>query len=158
MHIGIFLHFLFRLKTSSVHSKSRKSDISHGTIDDLASKLIFFFAFFAIIDLFWCQLIKCLLRNITFRLMKLTLDVLKRNKNHGKKPTVPSWDKPLKYWCNKKLCLKKLFLSKVTYEISSHWAVTYPMIRMQCLFRRGTNPSSLGLLPVYFRLYSSVDA
>ena len=38
--VDFFLHFLFRFETSSVHFMSRKSDISQGTIDDLASKLI----------------------------------------------------------------------------------------------------------------------
>ena len=35
-----FPYFLFRFETSSVHFMSRKTDISHGPIDDLASKLI----------------------------------------------------------------------------------------------------------------------
>ena len=45
---------------------SRETDNLQGTIDDLASKVIFFFAFFAIIDQFWCQIINCLMGNITF--------------------------------------------------------------------------------------------
>ena len=40
MHSGFFQQFLFRFETSSVHFMSRKTDISHGTIDDFASKLI----------------------------------------------------------------------------------------------------------------------
>ena len=40
VHSEFFPQFLFRFKTSSVHLNSRESDISHGTIDDLASKLI----------------------------------------------------------------------------------------------------------------------
>ena len=34
------IFFVSRFETSSVHEKSRKSDISQGTIDDLASKVI----------------------------------------------------------------------------------------------------------------------
>ena len=49
----IFLsQILFRVETSSVHLKSRKTDILQETINDLASKLIFFYAIFAIIDQF----------------------------------------------------------------------------------------------------------
>jgi hypothetical protein len=52
-HSGFLPRFLFGFETSNVHFMSRESDsISHGPFDDLASKLIFFFAFFAIIDQF----------------------------------------------------------------------------------------------------------
>ena len=52
LHSGFFSQFLFRFETSSVLFMSRKTDILQGPIDDLTSKLIFFFAFFAIIDQF----------------------------------------------------------------------------------------------------------
>ena len=38
--VDFFPHFCCRFETSSIHFKSRESDISHGPIDDLASKLI----------------------------------------------------------------------------------------------------------------------
>ena len=45
VHSGFLPQFLFRFETSSVHFMSRKSDTSQGPIDDLTSKMIFFFAF-----------------------------------------------------------------------------------------------------------------
>ena len=44
------LQFLFRFETSNTYDMNRQTDILHGPIDDLASKVIFFFAFSAIID------------------------------------------------------------------------------------------------------------
>ena len=38
--VDFLSQFLFRFETSSVLFMSRKTDISHGPIDDLASKLI----------------------------------------------------------------------------------------------------------------------
>ena len=55
LHSGFFL---FRFETSKVHFMSRKTDVSPFKIYDLASKGIFFFAFFAIID----QLFRILVR------------------------------------------------------------------------------------------------
>ena len=52
LHNRFLQQFLFRFETSSVHFISHESDISQGPIDDLTSKMIFFFAFFAIIDQF----------------------------------------------------------------------------------------------------------
>ena len=52
VHGGFLPQFLFRFETSSIYFMSRKTDISQGPNDDLTSKLIFSFAFFAIIDQF----------------------------------------------------------------------------------------------------------
>ena len=45
MHSGFLSHFLFRFVTSSVRYMSRKSDILHGPIDDLALKIIHLYVF-----------------------------------------------------------------------------------------------------------------
>ena len=83
-----FCHkFCFRFKTTNVNLKSRKSDISLRPIDDSASKLIFFFVFFAIIDQFWCQIINCLLRNITFTTLKMNVWCFEAKQKLWKKST-----------------------------------------------------------------------
>ncbi len=51
-YANIFIQLLFRFETSSVHLMIRKTDISKGPINDLASKLIFFNAFLTKIDQF----------------------------------------------------------------------------------------------------------
>ena len=43
-HSGFFPQFLFRFETLNIHFMSRKSDISQEPSDDLASKLINYFA------------------------------------------------------------------------------------------------------------------
>ena len=87
-HSGFLPQFLFRFETSSVLFMSRKSDISQGTIDYFASKMISFFAFFALIDQFWCQIINWLLRNISFATHKMNAWCFKAKPKMWKKSTV----------------------------------------------------------------------
>ena len=67
LHSGFFPPIFVSLQNiKRSYHESKKNDISQEPIDDLALKLIFFFAFFAIIDQFRCQIINCFMRNITF--------------------------------------------------------------------------------------------
>ena len=65
-HSGVLPQFLFRFETSSVHFMSRKTDTSQEPIDDLASKLINYDKESKEKDQFWCKIINCPLRNISF--------------------------------------------------------------------------------------------
>ena len=86
MHSGFLPQFLFRFETSSVHFISRESDISHETIDDLASKLIIYGKESKEKDQFYGKSSIGPCEISVSRLIKWTFDVSKRYKNCGKNP------------------------------------------------------------------------
>ena len=59
-----------------------------GAIDDFTSKVIFFFAFFATMDQFWCQIINWLMRNITFATREINASCSEAKQKIWKKSTV----------------------------------------------------------------------
>ena len=93
LHSGFLPQFLFRFETSNVHFMSRKTDISQGPIDHLASKKIFLSALFVIFNQFWCQIINWPLQNISFATHEMNAWCFEAKQKMWKKSPVqnPIW-------------------------------------------------------------------